>query len=38
MILSPRPQDWRSYLEHAPVASDEYMSDVKDLPVQDREG
>lgn len=37
VILSPRPKDWRSYLETAPVASDAFMSDVEDLPVQERE-
>jgi antitoxin VapB len=37
VILSPRPRDWRSYLESAPVASDAYMAEVEDLPVQERE-
>jgi antitoxin VapB len=37
VILSPRPRDWRSYLESAPVASDGFMNDVEDLPVQERE-
>ena len=37
VILSPRPKDWRSYLESAPVASDGFMADVEDLPVQERE-
>ena len=37
VILSPRPRDWRSYVESAPVASDTFMSDVEDLPVQERE-
>ena len=37
VILSPRPRDWRPYLESAPVASDTFMSDVQDLPVQERE-
>ena len=37
VILSPRPKDWRSYLESAPVASDAFMADVEDLPVQERE-
>ncbi len=31
VILSPRPRDWRSYLESAPVASDAFMTDVEDL-------
>ena len=37
VILSPRPRDWRSYLESAPVASDAFMTDVEDLPVQERD-
>ena len=37
VILSPRPKDWRSYLESAPVASDGFMAEVEDLPVQERE-
>ena len=37
VILSPRPKSWRSYLESAPVASGAFMSDVEDLPVQERE-
>jgi len=39
VILSPRPRDWRSYLESAPVASDALMIDVEELqlPVQERE-
>jgi len=34
VILSPRPRDWRPYLESAPVASDAFMSGVEDLPVK----
>ena len=37
VILSPRPRDWKSYLESAPVASDAFMAEVEDLPVQERE-
>jgi len=36
VILSPRPRDWRPYLETAPVASGSFMDDVEDLPVQER--
>ena len=36
VILSPRPQDWSAYLQSGPVASDEFMEGVEDLPVQDR--
>jgi antitoxin VapB len=38
VILSPRPRDWRLYLDTAPVASADFMTDVEDLPVQEREG
>ena len=37
VILSPRPRDWKSYLESAPIASGAFMAEVEDLPVQDRE-
>ena len=37
VILSPRPHDWRAYVETAPVASDAFMADVEDLPVQERD-
>ena len=37
VILSPRPRDWNTYLKSAPAASDGFMSDVEDLPVQVRE-
>jgi antitoxin VapB len=37
VILSPRPREWRSYIETAPIASDTFMTEVDDLPVQDRD-
>lgn len=37
VILSPRPADWRSYIESAPAASDSYMVGIEDLPVQERD-
>ena len=37
VILSPRPRDWRSYFDSAPAASDTFMADLEDLPVQERE-
>jgi antitoxin VapB len=37
VILSPRPRDWKSYLESASVASEAFMTEVEDLPVQERE-
>ena len=37
VILSPRPKDWRRYLEAAPVASPLFMAEVEDFLVQERE-
>ena len=37
VILSPRPVDWRAYLDSGPVASETFMESVADLPVQERE-
>ena len=37
IILSPRLRDWSTYIESAPVASDAFMSEVEDLPAQERE-
>lgn len=36
VILSPRPRDWSAYLRSAPTASDAFMTDVEELPVQER--
>jgi len=36
VVLSPRPADWSSYLADGPVASETFMADVEDLPVQER--
>ncbi len=38
VILSPRPFSWNSYFAEAPAASSEFMENVEDLPVQEREG
>ncbi len=38
VILSPRPTDWGPYLDGGPIASDAFMENVEDLPVQEREG
>ena len=38
VILSPRPRDWGPYLETAPVASEAFLKELEDLPVQEREG
>ena len=37
VILSARPTGWSSYLESGAVASGEFMKDVEDHPVQERE-
>jgi antitoxin VapB len=37
VILSARPMDWSAYLTSGSVASKEFMEDVDDLPVQERE-
>ena len=37
VILSPRPTDWGPYLDTGPVASDAFMENVENLPVQERE-
>jgi len=36
VVLSPRPADWSSYLAEAPVASDDFMEGIEDLPAQER--
>jgi antitoxin VapB len=37
VILSPRPEDWSSYLDDGPRASEDFMSGVEKLQVQERE-
>ena len=37
VVLSPRPFDWTSYLAESPVASQDFMKGIEDLPVQERE-
>jgi antitoxin VapB len=37
VVLSLRPRDWKLYLETAPAASDDFMAEVDDLPVQERD-
>ena len=37
VVLSPRPIDWSSYLAEGPVASQNFMQEVEELPVQERE-
>jgi antitoxin VapB len=37
VVLSARPQDWSAYFATGPVASNEFMENVEDLPIQERE-
>jgi len=37
VILSARPTDWAAYLASGPVASQEFMEGVEELPAQERE-
>jgi virulence-associated protein VagC len=36
VILSPRPTDWLSFLKSDVRATDDFMQDIEDLPVQER--
>jgi antitoxin VapB len=36
VILSVRPTDWSAYLASGPVASQEFMEGIEDLPIQER--
>ena len=36
VILSPRPSDWRAFLESGVRASADFMAGIDDLPVQER--
>ena len=37
IVLSAKPASWSVYIDSAPVASSSFMSDVEDLPVQERD-
>ena len=37
VVLSPQPFDWSTYLAEGPVASESFMNEIEDLPVQERE-
>lgn len=37
VILSARPTDWTEYLASRPLASPDYMDNVEELPMQERE-
>lgn len=36
LILSPRPTSWDDYLANGPVAPEDFMSEVEDMPLQER--
>ena len=36
VILSARPKDWSAYLAEHPIASEEFMEGVEELPFEDR--
>jgi antitoxin VapB len=38
VILSPRPPDWGDFFRSGLRASEDFMRDVEDLPVQERSG
>jgi antitoxin VapB len=38
VILTPKPRDWRAYLQWAPIATADFMTGVEDLPLPEREG
>ena len=37
VVLSPKPESWAEFLAHGPRASEDFMADMADLPVQERE-
>jgi virulence-associated protein VagC len=37
LVLSERPKDWCLYLATGPIASQKFMEDVDDLPIQECE-
>jgi antitoxin VapB len=37
LVLSPRPADWSSFLASTARVSDDFMVNVEDLAVQERE-
>jgi antitoxin VapB len=37
LVLSPRPTDWSGFLASATRVSDDFMANVEDLPVQERD-
>ncbi len=37
IVLSPRPKDWSAFLAAAVRVSEDFMADVDDLPLQERD-
>ena len=37
IVLSPRPKDWSGFLATQAKVSEDFMTDVKDLPLQERD-
>jgi antitoxin VapB len=37
VVLSPRPASWEDYLKSGPVAPPDFMAQVEDLPVEERD-
>jgi len=38
LVLRPRPSSWDAYLDEGPVAPDDFMEGIEDLPLQERGG
>jgi antitoxin VapB len=38
VVLSPKPESWAEFLARGPRATPDFMEDIDDLPVQEREG
>jgi antitoxin VapB len=36
VVLSPKPSSWEEYLSNGPIAPEDFMTEVEDLPVQER--
>ncbi len=37
IVLSPRPKNWSGFLSAQVQVSDDFMADVEDLPLQERD-
>jgi antitoxin VapB len=37
IVLSPRPKDWSGFLTAQVQVSDDFMAEVEDLPLQERD-